>query len=205
MVVVDKITKDAHFIPLKTTHKATDVVDIYMREVARLHGIAKTIVSDRDPTFTSKFWRGLFKGFKTNLNFSTTYHLECDGQTKRVNQVITDMLRMYAMDKSFGWEDYLHLVEFDYNNGYQASLKMSPFEALYGIKFNTPISWGNPVDREIIGPELLREMKEKLLKIKKNLKVSKDMKKSYYDKGITHREFKVGDHVFLKVKANKFP
>jgi hypothetical protein len=81
MVVVDKLTKVAHFIPLKTTHKAADVADIFMKEVARLHGIPKTNVSDRDPKFTSNFWKGLFKGFGTNLNFSTTYHPESDGQT----------------------------------------------------------------------------------------------------------------------------
>jgi hypothetical protein len=74
MVVVDKITNIAHFIPVKLTHKATNVVDIYMREIARLHGIPKTIVFDRDPKFTSNFWKGLFKGFGTNLNFITTYH-----------------------------------------------------------------------------------------------------------------------------------
>jgi hypothetical protein len=81
MVVVDKLTKDAHFIPLKTTQKENNVADIYMREVTRLHGIPKTIMSDRDSKFTSKFWKGLFKGSKTNLNFSTTYHPEFDGNT----------------------------------------------------------------------------------------------------------------------------
>jgi hypothetical protein len=85
MVVVGKLTKAAHFIPLKTTHKATNVADIFMREIARLHGIPKTIVSDQDPKFTSKFWKGLFKGFGTNLNFSTAYHPEFDGQTEQVN------------------------------------------------------------------------------------------------------------------------
>jgi hypothetical protein len=189
MVVVDKLTKAAHFIPMKITHKETNVVDIYMREVARLHGIPKTIVSDRDPKFTSKFWKGLFKGFRTNLNFNTTYHPESDGKTERVNQVIEDMLRMYVMDKPSKWEDYLHLVEFSYNNGHQASLKMSPFEALYGRKCNTPISWDNPADRAVVGPELLREMEEKMSKIKKNLKAAQDRKKSYADKGRIHREF----------------
>jgi hypothetical protein len=99
MVVVDKITKDAHFIPLKTTHKEADIVDILMREVARLHEIPKNIVSHRDLKFTSNFWKGLFKGFRMKLNFSTTYHLETDGQTGRINRVIEDMLRMYMMDK----------------------------------------------------------------------------------------------------------
>ena len=79
MVVVDKLTEATHFIPLKTTHKAANVVDIYMREVARLHDIPKTIVSDRDPKFTSKFWKGLFRGFKTNMNFNIAYHPEFDG------------------------------------------------------------------------------------------------------------------------------
>ena len=79
MVVVDKLIKASHFIPVKPTHKEANIVDIYMREIARLHGIPKTIVSDRDPKFTSKFWKGLFKGDKTNLNFSTAYHPESDG------------------------------------------------------------------------------------------------------------------------------
>jgi hypothetical protein len=74
MVVVDKLTKVSHFIPVNLTHKASNIVDIYMREIARLHGIPKTIVFDKDPKFTSKFWKGIFKGFGTNLNFSPTHH-----------------------------------------------------------------------------------------------------------------------------------
>jgi hypothetical protein len=74
MVVVDKLTNTAYFIPVKLTHKETNIADIYMREIARLNGILKTIVSDRDPKFTSNFWKRLFKGFGTNFNFSTTYH-----------------------------------------------------------------------------------------------------------------------------------
>ena len=105
------------------------------------------------------------------------------------------------MDKPSKWEDYLHLVEFAYNNGYQASLKMSPFEALYNRNCNTPVSWDNPADREVVGLELLKEMEEKMLKIKQNLKDAQDRQKIYVDKNRTHKEFKVGDHVFLKVKA----
>jgi hypothetical protein len=95
------------------------------------------------------------------------------------------------------------LVEFAYNNGYQASLKMSPFEALYSRKCNTPMSWDNPTDRTIVGLELLKEMEDQMIKINQNLKVAQDRQKSYADKNRTHREFKVGDHVFLKVKANR--
>jgi hypothetical protein len=182
MVVVDKLTKETHFIPVKTTHKETNIAEIYMKEVVRLHGVPKEIVSDRDPKFTSNFWKGLFKGFGTNLNLSTTYHPESDGKTERTNRIIEDMLRMYVMDQPSKWEDYIHLVEFSYNNGYQASLKMSPFEALYGRKCNTPVSWDNPTDRVVIGPDLLKEMEEKMTKIKQNLKASQDRKKSYADK-----------------------
>jgi hypothetical protein len=117
--------------------------------------------------------------------------------------VIEDMLRMYVMDKPSKWEDYLHLVEFAYNNGYQASLKMSPFEALYGRRCNTLVSWDNPADRTVVGLELLKEMEDQMSKIKQNLKASQDRQKSYADKNRFHREFKVGDHVFLRVKANR--
>jgi hypothetical protein len=119
----------------------------------------------------------LFKGFGRNLNFITTYHLESDGKTKRVNQVIENMLRMYVMDKPSKWEDYLHLVEFAYNNGYQELLKMSPFEALYGRKCNAPVSSDNPTNRAVVGPDLLKEMEEKMLKIKQNLKLPKTGRK----------------------------
>jgi hypothetical protein len=203
MVVVDKLTKAAHFIPLKTTHKAADVANIFIKEVERLHRIPKMIVSDRDPKFTSNLWKGLFKGFGANLNFSTTYHPESDGQTERVNRVIEDILRMYVIDKPSRWEDYLHLVEFACNNGYHASLKMSPFEELYGRKCNTPVRWDNQADRTVVGPEFLKEMEDQMIKIKQNLKATQDRKKSYDDKNKTQREFKVGDHVFLKVKANR--
>jgi hypothetical protein len=86
--------------------------------------------------------------------------------------VIEDMLRMYVMNKLSKWEDYFHLVEFSYKNGYQAYLKMSPFEALYGRRCNTPVSWDNPTDRVVVGLKLLWEMEEKVVKIRKNLNVA---------------------------------
>jgi hypothetical protein len=144
--------------------------------------VPKEIVSDRHPKFTSNFWKGLFKGFGTNLNISILYHLESEGKTDRTNRIIKDILRMYVMDQPSKCEDYIHLVEFAYNNGYQASLKMSPFEALYGKKCNTPISWDNLADKTIVGSDLLKEMEEKMTKIKQNLKVAQDRQKTYADK-----------------------
>ena len=98
-VVVDYLSKVAHFIPVKTTYTSAKSAKIYMTRIVCLHGVPRTIVSDRGTQFTSKFWKGIFKGFGTNLNFSTTYHLEYDGKIESVNQVIEDMLRMYVMDK----------------------------------------------------------------------------------------------------------
>ena len=122
MVVVDKLTKAAHFIPVKSTYETGDIAKIFMKEIFKLHGLPKAIVSDRDFKFTSNIWKGLFADLGTNLKFSTTYHPQMDGQIERVNQVLEDMLRMYVMEKPTKWEYYLNLVEFAYNNGQQASL-----------------------------------------------------------------------------------
>ena len=96
----------------------------------------------------------MFKGLNTTLNFSTLFHPQTDGKNERVNQVLEDLLRMYVKDQPGKWEDYLHLVEFSYNNNYQASVRFSPFKILHGRKCNTPISWSNLVDRLVLGPEL---------------------------------------------------
>jgi hypothetical protein len=122
---------------------------------------------------------------------------------KGVNKVLEDMLRMHVMHQPKQWEEYLPLVEFSYNNGYQESLKMSPFEVLYGRKCRVPISWDNPVDKITLGPELLKEMEQAMIKIRQNLKVAQDRQKSYADSKRTHKEFKVGDHVYLRVKPKR--
>lgn len=97
-----------------------------------MHGVPKTIISDRDTRMTSRFWTTLNASLGTRLNFSTAYHPQTEGQTERVNQVIEDLLRMYCMDQQYKWEEYLQLVEFAYNNSHHASLGMTPFVALYG-------------------------------------------------------------------------
>jgi transposase InsO family protein len=160
MVVVEKLTKATHFFHVNTTHTTANIVEIFMKDIARLHGISRTIFSDRDTKFTSNFWRVFFKGFGTNINFITAYHPRTDGKIERFNRIIEDMLRMYVMDKPSKWEYYLHLVEFAYNNGYQSSLRMSPFEALYDRKWDTPISWDNLADRVVLGPKLLKDMED---------------------------------------------
>jgi hypothetical protein len=140
MVVIDKLSMFAHLIPIKSTFKAINIAEIFMKEIFRLHGILKMVISDRDVKFTSAFWKELFAGINTNLNFSMSYHLQTDGHTKRTNQIVEDMLCMYIRTKPNKWEDYLHLVEFAYNNGYQTSAKLFPFEILYDRNCMTPIS-----------------------------------------------------------------
>jgi len=114
-----------------------------------------------------------------------------------------DMFRTYVMDQPSKWENYIHLVEFYYNNGYRTSLKMSPFEALYGGKCNTSVSWDNPTDKALVRPTLLKEMEEHMKKIKHNFKAFHDLNKIYAENNIVFRYFKMGEHVFLKVKAKR--
>eukprot|EP00253_Pinus_taeda_P010865 PITA_10865 len=163
MVVVDKLSKAAHFIPVQSTYKAVQIAHLFMQNVFRLHGLPKVIISDRDVKFTSTFWRTLFAELGTQLNFSTAYHPQTDGQTKRVNQVFEDMLMAYVMLKPNQWEEYLHLVEFAYNNGYHMSTQLSPFEVLYGRKCRTPSSWSGPEDKLSLGPEMFKEMEDMIL------------------------------------------
>jgi hypothetical protein len=150
-----------------------------MKEIFRMHGLPKTIISDRDTKFTSNFWKTLFSGLDTQLNFSTTYHPQTDSQTERTNRIVEDMLWMYVMDFPTKWEEYLHLVEFAYNNGYHTSLKMSPFEVMYGRKCRTPVSWDNPIDIIILGLRYAKRNGNNCSKEKQNLKSAQDRQKSF--------------------------
>ena len=162
MIVVDKLTKATHFIPVKSTYKTNAIAKIFMEDIFILQGLLKEIVSDRDPKFTSNFLKGLFAYFGTKLTFSNSYHPHTNGQTERVNQVLEDMIHMYVMDKPSKWEDYLHLVEFPYNNGQRASLGMSPYEALYGRRCRTLVTWDNPVNKIVLGHNCSRRWSRRL-------------------------------------------
>jgi hypothetical protein len=203
MVVVDKLSKEAHFIPIKYTFESIDVANIFMKEIFRLHGFPKTIISDRDAKFTSNLWKSLFASLEMQLAFSMTCHPQTNGQNKRVNKVLEDMLRMHVMHRPKQWEEYLPLVELAYKNGYQESLKTSPFEVLYGRKCRVSISLDSLVEKITLGPELLKEMEEAIVKIKQNFKIAQDRHKSYVNSKRTPREFKVGDHLYLQVKTKR--
>ena len=112
-----------------------------MSEIVRLHGISLSIVSDHDPRFTSRFWKELQSSLSTRLNFSIVFHPQIDGQSKRDIQVLEDMPRGCVLDFLGSWERYIPLMEFAYNNSYQSSISMAPYEALYGRKCRTPVYW----------------------------------------------------------------
>jgi transposase InsO family protein len=110
-----------------------------MSRIVCLHGVSKKIVSDRGTQFTSKFWERLHKTLDTQLHFSSAYHPQTDGQTERVKQILEDMLRVYALQYGISWDKSLSYAEFSYNNSYQESLKMAPFEMMYGPRCQTPL------------------------------------------------------------------
>ncbi|KAA0047535.1 ty3-gypsy retrotransposon protein [Cucumis melo var. makuwa] len=153
--VVDKLTKSAHFVPGKSTYTASKWAQLYMSEIVRLHGVPVSIVSDRDACFTSQFWKGLQTAMGTRLDFSTTFHPQTDGQTERLNQVLEDMLRACVLEFPGSWDSHLHLMEFAYNNSYQATIGMAPFEALYGKCCRSPVCWGEVGEQRLMGPELV--------------------------------------------------
>ena len=131
-MIVDRLTKSAHFIPVRIDYSMDRLAKLYVDEIVRLHGVPLSIVSDRDPRFTSRFWKELQLALGTRLNFSTTFHLQTDGQSERLIQVLEDMLRGCVMKFTGTWDRYIPLMEFVYNNSYQSSISMAPYEALYG-------------------------------------------------------------------------
>jgi transposase InsO family protein len=131
-VIVDRLTKVAHFIPVKTTYSGAKLAEFCILRIVCLHRVPKKVVSDRGSQFTSKFWEKLHESMDTKLNFSSAYHPQTDGQTERTNQILEDMLRACALKYEKSWYKSLPYAEFSYNNSYQASIEMAPFEALYG-------------------------------------------------------------------------
>ena len=137
-----------------------------------MHGVPVSIVSDRDPRFTSRFWHSLQKALGTKLSFSTAFHRQTDGQSKRVIQVLEDLLRACALDLKGNWDDYLPLMEFAYNNSFQASIGMTPSKALYGRRCQFPVCWDDVGEKKLLGPELVQLTVGKVSLIKEILKAA---------------------------------
>ena len=138
-VVVNRLTKSAHFLPVRTDYSLDKLAELYIKEIVRLHGIPIFIILDRDPRFTPRFWGKLQEALGTRLNFSTAFHPQTDGQLKRVIQIMEDILRSCVIDYEGSWDRHIPLVEFVYNNSFQSSIGMTPYEALYGRKCRTPL------------------------------------------------------------------
>src|SRR4051812_1799361 len=216
-VIVDRLTKSAHFLPIRKTDTIRELSKLYMDEIVRMHGIPLSIVSDRDPLFTSKFWQTLQSGLGTQLHMSTAYHPQTDGQSERTIQTLEDMLRACVMDWGGSWEDHIRLVEFVYNNSYQASIRMAPFEALYGRPCRSPLCWVEAgesqqvrqvTDEEtgesvLLGPEILQETTDRISLIRENIRAAQSRQKRYADKRRIPLEFRVGDLVFLRVNSRR--
>ena len=200
MVVVDRLTKYSHFIPLSHPYKAMDVATAFLNQVYKLHGLPMTLITDRDPVFTSRFWKGLFSQLGVKLNMSSSYHPQTDGQTERVNQCLENYLRSMIFEQPKKWVKWLPLAEWWYNTNYHSSLKTSPFQALYG--YSPPqLPLGSPPKSQIEAVNtLLKERHESIHRLRENLVNAQDRMKKYADRSRTEREFASGDWVYLKLQ-----
>jgi hypothetical protein len=156
-VIVDKLTKSAHFLAVNQKDSCEKLTEIYINKVVSKHGIPKKIVLDRGSVFTSAFWKQLQKALGTKLDFSTAYHSQTRGEMERTNQILEDMLRACALDFGGSWHEHLPLAEFLYNNSYQSSIKMAPFEALYRTKFTSPVCWFEDKSNKEFEPNYIKD------------------------------------------------
>ncbi|WVZ64347.1 hypothetical protein U9M48_013880 [Paspalum notatum var. saurae] len=188
-VVVDRLTKVAHFIPVNTTCSGARLVELYIFRIICLHGVPKRIISDRGSHL-------LHDSLDSKLRFSTAYHPQTNGQTKRTNQILENMLRACAIQYGTSFDKSLPYAEFSYNNSYQSSLKKSPFEAL---RCRTPLFWNQTGEKQVFGPDLIRDAEEQIKMVRENLRVAQSRQKSYADVRRRDLTFKVDDFVYLKV------
>ncbi|MCF6774907.1 hypothetical protein L3H44_10975 [Corynebacterium sp. MC-12] len=202
-VIVDRLTKSAHFLPVRSDYTAEEYAKLYLKEIVRLHGVPISIISDRGAQFTAKFWKSFQRSLGTQVNLSTTFHPQIDGQAERTIQTLEDMLRACALDFKGSWVDHLPLIEFAYNNSYHSSIKMAPYEALYGRKCRSPIGWFEVGETTLLGPDLVQQAMEKVKVIQERLETAQSRHKSYADIRRRGLEFSVGDWVFLKVSPMK--
>ncbi|WVZ89076.1 hypothetical protein U9M48_035532, partial [Paspalum notatum var. saurae] len=142
------------------TQDSERLAELYISKIVCLHGVPKRIISDRGSQFTSRFWEQLHDSLDSKLRFSTAYHPQTDGQTERTYQILEDMLRACAIQYGSSWDKSLPYAEFSYNNSYQASLKKSPFEALYGRRCRTPLFWNQTGEKQVFGPDLIRDAEQ---------------------------------------------
>ena len=161
--------KLAHFLVVRKNFTLERFYQLYIREIVRLHGVPVSIVSDRDPRFLVHFWKSFQKAMGTRLTMCIAFIPQTNCQSERTIQVLEDMLRVGVLDHKGSWEEHLPLVKFTYNNSYEASIRMAPYEALYGRPCRSPICWTEVGESSITGPDLIRDTSEKVSLIRQRL------------------------------------
>ena len=202
-VIIDRLTKSAHFLPIRISQSLESLADLYIREIVRLHGIPISIISDRDPRFTSRFWNQLQQALGTKLKFSSAFHPQTDGQSERTIQTLEDMLRACMLEWKGDWDIHIMLAEFAYNNSYHASIGMAPYEALYGRPCRSPLYWNEIGERKLESPMILQHYTQQVNMIRDRLRAAQSRQKGYADQRRKELAFEVDDMVFVKVSPTK--
>ncbi|KAD7477365.1 hypothetical protein E3N88_00501 [Mikania micrantha] len=202
-VIIDRLTKSAHFLPIREDYKMEKLSTLYINEIIARHGTPTSIISDRDSRFTSRFWQPLQKALGTRVNLSMAYHPQTDGQSERTIQTLEDMLRSCMIDFGGSWDTHLPLIEFSNNNSYHTSIQCAPFEALYGRKCRPLVCWTEVGDSQVVGPELIQETTDKITIIQSRLKAARDLLKSYADRRRKPLEFQVVTEFYSRFLPGK--
>nr|GEW03978.1 putative reverse transcriptase domain-containing protein [Tanacetum cinerariifolium] len=189
---MDRLTKSAHFLPMREDLKMDRLARLYLNEIVARHGVPISVISDRDSLFTSRFWQSMQEALGTRLDIIMAYHPQTDDQSKHTIQTLEDTLRACVLDFGGSWDVHLPLVEFSYNNSYHSSVRCTLFEALYDRKYRSPIMWAEVGEGQLIGPELVQETTKRMSQIKNRLKAARDRQKSYADKRRKPLDFSVG-------------
>jgi transposase InsO family protein len=203
MVIVDRLTKYAHFCALSHPLKASTVATAFMETVQKLHGSPKIIVSDRDPIFTGHFWTELFSCLGTQLAHSSSYHPQSDGQTEIVNKCLEGYLRCFVSDKQAQWFKWLPLAEWWYNTSFHTATKMTPFMALYGYHPPSITSSLKEKSKVQAVEDHIENQQQVLQILKDNLTMAQNRMKQQVDQHRSERSFDVGDWVFLRLQPYK--
>jgi hypothetical protein len=192
-------TKSALFLPLKMTNLVDKLTRLYVNEVVKLHKAPISILFDRDPRFISHHWPNIQNALGTKLNLNTAFHPQTNGHLERTIQILNDLLRSCVLKFRGNYEDHLPLMEFTYNNNYQAMIRMALYKTLYGWRCQTLICWEEVRDMKLMEPELVKINTKKVKVIREKMKANQDRKISYSDNRRRPFEFEVENQVFLKV------
>jgi hypothetical protein len=207
-VVVDRFSKMAHFIPCQKTSDATHIANLFFKEIVRLHGLPRSIVSDRDTKFIGHFWRTLWKKLGTSLAFSSAYHPQTDGQTEVVNRSLGDLLRSLVTEHHSSWDQILPQAEFAYNDSVNRSTGRSPFQILYGTQprgVSELRESGQAETSSASAEEFAEAMQELHSQVKQRLMKSNQEYKRRADQRKRQLQFEVGDMVLAHLRKERFP